>query len=50
MLLWGIDCLLVAIISLSLTTWDAWVFANLTKDEQRSEMSSRNGADANQTH
>lgn len=50
MLLWGVDCLLVAIISLALTAWDVWVFANLTKDEQYSEMSSRQGADVNQTH
>lgn len=41
MLLWGIDSLLVTAISLGLTAWDVWVFANLTKDEQQSEMSSR---------
>ena len=55
MILWGLDCLFVTICSFALTAWDLWIFTNLLKEEQNSEMSSKEerervGDQANNTH
>ena len=49
MLFWGVDALIVVILSLFLTAWDLWTFTNLRREEQNSEMSSQ-VADVNHTH
>lgn len=49
MVLWGIDALIVVICSILVSSWDLWNFVNLSKEEQQSEMSSRN-EDVNHTH
>ena len=46
---WGIDALIVVILSLLLTAWDLWTFTNLKREEQNSEMSSQD-AEVNHTH
>lgn len=42
MLFWGIDALIVVVVSLLLTGWDLWNFTNLSREEQNTEMSSKN--------